>query len=308
LAHCAAQGHNRRGLQKIAWLLLVVASSLRVRQGRVSIAEIERAARRRARFSRHVGGGSGWTTQQPFKHVATAWLRFVGRLADPPAPRPPFADHVEAFARFMREERGLSPVTIVTRCQRVEHFLTTVRPRLRSLKHVSVSQVDYLIRQGRHGWSRPAMATLASHLRSFFRYAEAQRWCRTGLAAAIDSPTIYRQEGLPQGPTWEQVQQLIRQTAGDRPTDIRARAIVLLLALYGLRRGEVARLRLDDIDWVDETICVTRPKQRRVQRYPLLQPVGQASSGIFARFDLHAPVERSSSRSRPLSVRCQPGV
>jgi integrase len=45
---------------------------------------------------------------------------------------------------------------------------------------------------------------------------------------------------------------------------------------YGLRRGEVERLTLDDIDWVSETLHVTRPKQRRPQCYPLSVPVGEA--------------------------------
>jgi integrase len=45
---------------------------------------------------------------------------------------------------------------------------------------------------------------------------------------------------------------------------------------YGLRRGEVERLTLDDLDWVAETIHVTRPKQRRAQCYPMSVPVGEA--------------------------------
>ena len=120
------------------------------------------------------------------------------------------------------------------------------------------------------------MAALASDLRSFFRYAETQHWCRAGIAAAIDSPRLYTREGLPAGPTWEQIQQLIASTAGDRLADIRDRAVVLLLALYGLRRGEVARLRLEDIDWTGEILRVVRPKQRRIQHYPLIRDVGEA--------------------------------
>jgi len=210
-------------------------------------------------------------------HVATAWLRFLSRLNEPTVRRGPFASQIDAFAQFMREDRGLSSVTIASRRQRVENFLAAVRPRIRSLKHVSISQVDrYLVHQGRHGWSRLSIAALANDLRSFFRYAETQDWCPTGIAAAIDSPTVYTREGLPQGPTWEQVKQLIKNTAGDRPADIRDRAIVMLLALYGLRRGEVARLRLDDIDWTGETLRVVRPKQRRIQHYPLIRPVGDA--------------------------------
>ena len=85
--------------------------------------------------------------------------------------------------------------------------------------------------------------------RSFFRYAEAQGWCATGIAAVIESPRLYAREGLPEGPGWEDVQRLLASTRGDRRADIRDHAILMLLAVYGFRRGEVAGLRLDDLDW-----------------------------------------------------------
>src|SRR5712692_1982824 len=100
LTHCAAQGHTRAGLQRIAWLLLVVAHSLRVDTRYVSVAEIERAARRRARFWRRpTGNRVGSSTQQPFVHVATTWLRFLGRLVEPTMRRGPFASQIDAFAQ-----------------------------------------------------------------------------------------------------------------------------------------------------------------------------------------------------------------
>jgi integrase len=70
-----------------------------------------------------------------------------------------------------------------------------------------------------------------------------------GLADSILAPRIYRHEGLPLGPTWEQVKGIIPDPAGDKPFQLRDRAILLLLAVYGLRSGEVRHLRLDDIDW-----------------------------------------------------------
>ena len=35
----------------------------------------------------------------------------------------------------------------------------------------------------------------------------------------------------------------------------------MVLIAYGLRAGEVAGLRLDDLDWANETLRVRRPKQ-----------------------------------------------
>ncbi len=65
-------------------------------------------------------------------------------------------------------------------------------------------------------------------------------------------------------------------SAANDLVSIRDHAILSLLIHYGLRRGEVERLTLDDIDWITETLHVTRPKLRRPQRYPLWAPVGEA--------------------------------
>jgi len=81
---------------------------------------------------------------------------------------------------------------------------------------------------------------------------------------------------LPTGPDWESVSRLINKTNRECSLDIRDRAILMLLSVYGFRSGEVARLRLDDLDWERERIRVHRSKQRRHQEYPLVYPVGAA--------------------------------
>ena len=92
----------------------------------------------------------------------------------------------------------------------------------------------------------------------------------------IESPRIYADEGLPSYMPWVDVQALIASLTKDDAVTIRDRAIILLLANYGFRRAEVARLRLNDIDWEERTIQITRSKQRRVQSYPLTQTAGEA--------------------------------
>ncbi len=113
-------------------------------------------------------------------------------------------------------------------------------------------------------------------LRAFFRYAEHRGWCARGIAAGIVGPRIFRDEGLPVGPDWPDVERLIRSTDGNDPCDIRDRAILQLFAIYGLRSGEVARLRLECLNWDQDRILIARPKQRRSQEYPLLPCVGDS--------------------------------
>jgi site-specific recombinase XerD len=211
-----------------------------------------------------------------FIHFAEAWCRFRGRFVEAqPVPRP-YSGYVDDFLRFLRDERGLSPVTMtIYRLRLINFFESVWRPAF-TLSALSVKDVDiYLADRGNQGWIRASLHCLASTLRTFFRYAEGKGWCRA-IAAAIEAPRVFAQESLPLGPTWVQVQQLITSTAGDRAVDIRNHAILLLLAVYGLRRGEVAGLRLDDVDWRNDMLHVTRPKQRCTHQYPLVASVGNA--------------------------------
>jgi site-specific recombinase XerD len=178
----------------------------------------------------------------------------------------------------MRDERGLSPATIASCDEVVRWFRESLPRRVRSLDAVTIAHLDaFLEDQARRGWKRKSLHGLGCRLRHFFRYAACQGWCRSNLAASIELPRLYKLEDIPRAPSIEQVRQLLDDTAeGSDPVNIRDRAILLLLIHYGLRRGEVARLTLDDLDWAAETIHVTRPKVRRAQRYPMSVPVGEA--------------------------------
>jgi site-specific recombinase XerD len=277
LVHCSELGYPRVTLQKIAWVLQLFSQSIDLcRPGRVTHQEIEFAVDHRVRINRSEPGKTSRSSRRLFIHIATAWLRFLGCLEDPPAPPKPFAHYIDDFARFMRDQRGLSPVTIKNYTDGIAHFLGSVwRPEI-ALNAISIKDVDvYLAHQGNHGWRRASLHELAGTLRAFFRYAEGLGWT-SGIAAGIEAPGLYAQEGLPLGPTWEDVQNIIASFSANSASDIRNRAIVLLLAVYGLRRGEVARLRLDDVNWTGEILNVLRPKQRCAQQYPLLPVVGDA--------------------------------
>ncbi len=278
LDRCANDGYSRSMLQKIAWVLLAVAEGLDLEHGKVSTQDIERAAdcRRRLRHQPIRTEDSVWTRQM-FIHFATEWLRYLDCLQQTEEAPNAFMAQIDAFACHMRDERGLSPVTISTRCERLTWFFAGLCPPRDTLSAIIVADVDAFIEsKSKKGWTRASLAALASSLRSFFAFAEARGWCPSGITAVIESPRLYTREGIPEGPGWDDVQRLLVATSGDRPADIRDHAILMLLAVYGLRRGEVAALRLDDLDWEGESIHITRPKQRRAQRYPLLHAVGEA--------------------------------
>ena len=79
----------------------------------------------------------------------------------------------------------------------------------------------------------------------------------------------------------EQVNRLIAACDGDVLARRRDRAIVLLLARLGLRAGDVAQLRFDDIEWETGSLRVTG-KSRYEVRLPLPQDVGDAIAAYLA--------------------------
>jgi site-specific recombinase XerD len=265
-------------LQKIAWILVSLAHSIDLDHGTVTMSEIEFAVDGRARFkSSPKNAQKSPGSRQLFIHIATEWLRSLGHLEEPPEKVGPFTAQIAAFARYLREERGLSLVTISTRCERLTWFFESLNPHRDSLRTISIADVDaFLEAKGSQGWKRSSLASLTDSLRSFFRHAVGQAWCDSGIAANIEAPRLYAQEGIPAGPSWEDVQRLLASSRGNRPVDIRDHAILMLLAVYGFRRSEVALLQLNDLDWEGERIVVTRSKVRRIQNYPLVPEVGEA--------------------------------
>ena len=301
LIHCASAGATRQTLLHLASELLLIARHINLSDDSlIDFQEVEAACERWVRHQRrHRRIHDPRFCRQHFVQTATRWLRFLGCLEQPPAKPAAFTDLIDEFADYMRKERGLSPHTIHNRCWHVQAFLRWLGEHGGCIADVSLEQIDsFLALKGTQGWCRVSVASIAAALRSFFVYRAAQGRCTTHLAAGIEGPRLFSQEALPVGPNWSDVRLLIASTATDHPQDIRDRAILLLLAVYGLRCGEVVALTLDDVNWEQNILHVSRPKQRCKQDYPLATEVGEAILRYVQLVRL-----RCASRSLFLTVR-----
>jgi integrase/recombinase XerD len=279
LIHRANEGMARNTLLRTASELLVIAKHIDVTKGTaIGIHQVEIAAAQWTRHQRRRGRAHGprWP-RELFIRIASSWLRFLDRWQEPNCKPSPCADLIRDFADYMRDERGLSEATIRNRCWHIGKFLEGLIGQSRTFAEVSVSDVDaFLAQKAGLGWGRVSVATSVRALRPFFRHAEMRGWCRVNIAAGIEGPRMFQQEGLAVGPPWADVQRLINSAHSDQPRDVRDHAILMLFAIYGFRSGEVARLRLEQVNWEREIIAVLRPKPRRAQEYPLVHSVGEA--------------------------------
>jgi site-specific recombinase XerD len=172
---------------------------------------------------------------------------------------------------------GLAATTVRAYSNRAQLFLTWLAAHGGDLATVSVADVDNFVAAKRAEGRRPrGIANECEALRRFFRFAEMRGWCAPDLAVAIQSPRASKDAPRPTGPTWTQVRQMLKLAHGSEPEQLRAKALLLLLTVYGLRSSEVINLRLEDFDWQSEIFTVRRAKRGGTQQFPIQYEVGEA--------------------------------
>jgi integrase len=279
LAHLQRRGTGRTTLRMYASALNQIVRFLELKRlRRVRVSEIESAARRWASYAgEHRCQPAGPWSEPRFVWIAKRWLKFHGKLVLR-SRKLPFGNELNEYAAFMRSEGRLAPVTVQTRINYARRFLSWFRRQRppRKLSEIRLSDVDQYFADNSGQWSRVTLSTCAANLRPFFVFAENHGWCREGTARGIKGPAIHRASFVPEGPRWKDVLRLLRTTDGTTPVAIRARAILLLLSFYGLRRSEIVELRLSDFDWRTGIMTVRRAKLGGLQQFPLRRDVSEA--------------------------------
>jgi site-specific recombinase XerD len=215
-----------------------------------------------------------------FRAVAIGWLEYANLLV---SDRPGVAesDKLDAYYNWMLKDRGLSMETVRQRKSELERFSTYVCHAGYNFRSLNANCLDgYLETRHNEGCYRRSIATIVVSLRSFLRFAYNQKFIQTDLSIGFKGPRVFELENLPASPNWEDVQRLVDYYDGNRPRDIRNKAIMVILAVYGMRCSELASLTLKDIDWGNETICLHRVKRCRFQILPLLPIV----SNVLVRY------------------------
>jgi site-specific recombinase XerD len=184
-------------------------------------------------------------------------------------PNPPV---VIAFCDWFRTHRGVKDPTLQQYARGATDLLQTLGEDISQWNAWAVR--DFLLERASHR-GIPTTQALITSLRAFLRFLNFRGEFRDDLALAIPAVAHWRLARLPRCLSADEVDRLIVACDGTDPGRLRDRAILLMLARLGLRSGDVARLRLTDIDWNNGTLQVTG-KGRYQVRLPLPQDVGDA--------------------------------
>jgi integrase/recombinase XerD len=212
------------------------------------------------------------------------------------------------YLDFLRDQQGVSQATIVIRRLAVRRFLQFLGRRLTpsQLRQLSAKRIhDYIIRHS-SGLTRASRKHLTSSLRSFLRFAHVRGYLPRDLVDAVPVLATWRLAHLPRGLSWEQVQSLLK--APDRRTAVGRRdyAMLLLVATYGVRIGQVTALTRHDIHWHEQTIAFAPSKGGKPLKFPLEKSVAQALLAYLRRDRGPAPFDEVfltiRGARRPLGV------
>jgi site-specific recombinase XerD len=220
-------------------------------------------------------------------HMFVEEIRLLGiapRPANPSRVARPSESIVNEFAAFISAHGGLATATVEEYGRWIGRFLehTGVRTT-EALRGLSVEQIDRFLVDASRGRSRNTVHTMSSAVRVFLRYGHVCGLLDMDLSPQVAMPRIYAMDRLPRFVPWRDIERTL--ASPDRTTLIGSRdyALLVLLALCGLRGKEVADLCLDDVDWRHDRIRLRRAKSDTFEPVPLMPVVGEALLGYLRR-------------------------
>ena len=228
--------------------------------------------------ARRAAGLVTWAAPQSAM-LPVGYLRSLGvaPATTPVLAEGPFEQLLEDYCRYLRVERALCDHTVF------DAYVPAARlflagwdgPVGLGLERMRAADVSSFLAGECPKRSVSGARDLVCALRSLLRYLHLAGLIDVPLVWAVPSVADLRDRSLPRGLDPVAVKKLLGSC--DRRTLVGRRdyAVLLLLARLGLRAGEVAAIRLDDIDWRAGLLLV-RGKGSRQDVLPLPVDVGEA--------------------------------
>lgn len=253
----------------------------------------------RCRCPRSNGGATGYHAgfgaKLFYRHLVGLGVCKAPVVADDEHAEPAL---VVAFRDWLHVHRGASDPTLKHYCRGAAELIDELGADVSRWNAHSVR--DFLLgRAAKCGL--PTTQHLITSLRAFLRYLSFAGESRDDLAMAVPAVASWRLARLPRCLSEDELARLIAACDGTTGGRLRDRAIVLLLSRLGLRAGDVARLRLGDIDWRNGILRVTG-KGRYEVALPLPQEVGDALLDYLARRPAGGDSDHVFLRSRAPST------
>lgn len=227
---------------------------------------------------RRAAGYTRWLSARGLAPLL-GYLRSVGVVPAEQVASPAglWEELLERYASYLAAERGLLPSAVAGYVRLARRFLTGLEADGDNAGLAGLGG-DELTRFVLAECGATAVGTAKltlTQLRSLLRFLHLEGHIATDLSGVVPAVAGWRNAGIPKYLEPKQLRAILgacdRRTADGR----RDFSILVIMARLGLRRGEVATLDLDDLDWRAGEMVV-KGKGRRDERLPLTADVGEA--------------------------------
>jgi site-specific recombinase XerD len=233
-----------------------------------------------------------------------ALRRFLGVLREAGVTRPakmpslpPARRLTDDYRCFLRDQRGCSVLTVGKYGQHVDRFLSQlfgIGPV--DMRQITFANVIAFVEGTTSDHGQCFTKQVINAIRSFLRFLHYCGKLKSDWAGSVPRIACWQLAGLPKPLSPDAVLKILDSCDQTTIVGRRDHAILLLLARLGLRPGEIAAMKIDDIDWESARLTVRSNKGRGWARMPLPEDVGKA----IARY---LRTDRPSSPSRNVFVR-----
>jgi len=208
-----------------------------------------------------------------------------------------YCEELTAFVAYMRDVGGLADNTRTARSLILRRFFQEQFPDgVISITRLEPAPVRRFILGELHDWSSGTIRTVGGAIGCYLRFRQMMGDDVQHLLKAIPRVACWRLSSLPDVFSDKQIKVLLASFDTDFPSRRRAYSMVRCLVDLGLRTSEVARLQLEDVDWRQGTLRISRSKGRRFDILPLPPETGDA----IVKYLQH---ERPPSVNRAIFVR-----
>ena len=199
-------------------------------------------------------------------------------LFDPLPASPVYQPLLDGYLAWMRDYQHVAELTLVKRRHNVKRFLeslgTVATPE--GLSQLTAEGIESFFLDDASEMGYSARRSMQAALRTFLRFCFHEGYVPQGLDHAVPTLRTYKLARVPHGLSEVQAQVVVESV--DRGTDIGRRdyAILTMLHTYGVRRGQVRALQLNDIRWSQDQILFRATKGGKDSLLPLTPKVGEA--------------------------------
>jgi len=199
----------------------------------------------------------------------------------------------DAYLLWLKDYQDLAPGSIEVRRHSIRLFLIWLGPQAtrKGLEQLTAQQVETFFLTQAKSMGPSARRSLQAALRTFFRFCLQKGFIKEPLDQAVPTIRVYKLATVPRAISEKDAKRILESI--DRSTRVGKRdyAIITLLYTFGVRGGQVAALRLTDIDWVKAQVLFKATKQGKDTLLPLSEDVGNCLLDYIkeARPNSHCP-------------------